>query len=377
MIKFSEPYRPKIPIADLYSVATSSELLVGGSDWSSKCEQLFRECYAFNNVILTASCTDALEIAFGLANLKSCDNVLVPGFTFVSSVLPAVRYTHDISFCDVDLSSGVMTCEEVEANLKPNTKVIVAVNYGGINHEILKIRALCDKYGILLIEDAAQSIGARINSTFFGSFGDFSTFSFHDTKNINSGGEGGCLVVNNERFVERAHIMSEKGTNRRDFFNGSVRKYEWLDHGSSHIMSDLNAFILMHGLSNEQNVTQHRSMLSERYKSNLHDIGLRFGPVTHEGVHTNGHLIYVLLDDKSQRERFMSYLSARNIATSLHYPNLGRSPYARAHLPQTFLKNCDDLEDTLCRLPLHNNMGIEQVNTVCDVIASWKKEEFK
>ena len=377
MIKFSEPYRPKIPITDVYRVVTSEQLLVGGSHWSSKCEHLLRERYGLDNAILTSSCTDALEIAFGLANLTPNDNVLVPGFTFVSSVLPAIRYTNDISFCDVDLNSGVTTCEEVEAKMRPNTKVVVAVNYGGINHEIIKIRALCDKNGILLIEDAAQSIGAKINSLYYGSFGDFSTFSFHDTKNINSGGEGGCLVVNNKRFVERAHIMSEKGTNRRDFFNGSVKKYEWIDHGSSHIMSDLNAFILVHALFDEKNVTQHRSMLFDRYKNNLRDIGLRFGPIIHEGVQGNGHLIYVLLDDKLQRERFMSYLNSRDIKTSLHYPNLGRSPYARAYLPQTSLKNCDDFENTLCRLPLHNNMRREQVDTVCDEIANWLKEELK
>lgn len=376
MFKFSEPFRPSLVVEELTAIWESKNLLVGGGLWTEKCQTLMKNNYNFEDVILTSSCTDALEMAFTLADLKPTDNVIVPGFTFVSSVLPAVNFTNDITFCDVELDTGVLSCSEVEKSLKNNTKVVVAVNYGGINQEIGKIKDLCDSMGIMLIEDAAQSIGTKIEDRWFGSFGDLSTFSFHDTKNINSGGEGGCLVINNKKYVDRAHILSEKGTNRRKFLDNVVNKYEWLDKGSSHIMSDINAFILHQGLLNEHLVTSHRASLFDRYNENLDHIDLHFGPKVHDGVQANGHLAYVLLENQNDRLHFRDYLLSFGVQTALHYPNLARSPYSRKNLQTCVLPNCDSLEARLCRLPLHYYLSFDDVDQISQIVEKWFRREI-
>lgn len=371
MFKFSEPFRPPLVVEELASIWESKNLLVGGGLWTNKCQTQMKNNYNFEDVIFTSSCTDALEMAFTLADLKQTDNVIVPGFTFVSSVLPAVNFTSDITFCDVELDTGILSCSEVEKAIKNNTKVVVAVNYGGINQEIGKIKDLCDSMGILLIEDAAQSIGAKIGERWYGSFGDLSTFSFHDTKNINSGGEGGCLVINNKKYVERAHILSEKGTNRREFLTNVVNKYEWLDKGSSHIMSDFNAFLLSKNIEYEQQITTHRSLLLSRYKSNLKHLDLHLGPAIADDIVSNGHIAYLLLPDKKTRDEFMEYMYKAGTQTVVHYPNLARSPYAKRNLTWHLLPNSDSLADRLCRLPLHFYLSTHNVDVICQHIEEW------
>jgi dTDP-4-amino-4,6-dideoxygalactose transaminase len=377
MYRFSEPFRPVISMVDLASIWESRSNLVGGGLWTNKCQKLMFEQYGFEDVILTSSCTDALEIAFTLADLKPTDNVVVPGFTFVSSVLPAVNFTNDITFCDVALNTGNASCADIESVIKENTKVVVVVNYGGINHDLFKIKDICESKGIVLIEDAAQSIGARMEKRWFGSFGDLSTFSFHDTKNINSGGEGGCLVINNKKYVHRAHILSEKGTNRRDFLDNVVNKYEWLDKGSSHIMSDLNAFILYHGLLNESSVTSHRASLFYRYRENLNHEGFQFGPIVQDGSQVNGHLAFVLLESQNDRMEFQAYMQAHGVQTALHYPNLARSPFSQNNFRKFILPNCDSLESKLCRVPIHYYMSIEDVDKISQIIEDWLMRKVK
>ena len=371
MFKFSVPFRSPIPVDELKSIWESRNSLVGGGTWTKKCENLMSEKFGFEDVVFTSSCTDALEMAYTLAEIGPSDNVVVPGFTFVSSVLPAINLTQDITFCDVDIHTGVMTYQQLMDCVKDNTKVVVAVNYGGINQEIDKIRDFCFDVGIFLIEDAAQSIGAKFDGAWYGSFGDVATFSFHDTKNINSGGEGGCLVINNKKYVERAHILSEKGTNRRDFLTNVVNKYEWLDKGSSHIMADFNAFLLSKNLEYEPKVTTHRSLLLSRYNSNLKHLNLQFGPEIGNEITSNGHLGYLLLQDKTTRSKFIEHMEQVGIQTAVHYPNLARSPYAKRNLSRHSLPNSDVLENRLCRLPLHFYLSVDNVDVICQHIEEW------
>lgn len=371
MHNFSRPHRSNISSDKFVDVWENQKTLIGGSDWTLACEQYMSKAFNFHNVILTSSCTDALEIGFALANLGPEDNVIVPGFTFVSSVLPAINYTQDITFCDVDPCTGSATVEHIAQCIKANTKVVVAVNYGGVNHELPKIRDLCRANAIFLIEDAAQSVGARMNDEWYGSYGDVSTFSFHDTKNINSGGEGGCLVINNSAYIDRANFLSEKGTNRRKFIDGSINKYEWIDRGSSHIMSDWNAFVLLHNLLEETQVTSHRASLFARYHHNLSHSRVILGPKTHNDVSPNGHLIYILLPNSKVRSHFMKFMDSAGVQTVTHYLNLAASPYATQHLNGCNLPNSDAMEAGLCRLPLHYYMSADDVDEICKLIEGW------
>ena len=374
MHKISEPYRSIINPGDFVDVWKNSKTLIGGSHWTRKCEKYMCDAFDFHNVVFTSSCTDALEIAFALANIGPNDNVIVPGFTFVSSVLPAINYTSDITFCDVNPCTGSAELQDLAKCIKPNTSVIVAVNYGGINGELQKIRELCQAHKIFLIEDAAQSIGAGIQNDWYGSYGDVSTFSFHDTKNINSGGEGGCLVINNKEYIERAHFLSEKGTNRRDFINGTINKYEWIDKGSSHIMSDLNAFVLYHNLLDERKITSHRASLFNRYIRNLSHLNIIVGPKIHNDISPNGHLFYLLLPNRKARADFMDFMLSSGVQTVTHYLNLAKSPYARRHFSNYDLPNSDVLEEGLCRLPLHYNMNVRDVDEICQLVVDWFSE---
>jgi dTDP-4-amino-4,6-dideoxygalactose transaminase len=377
MISFSMPYRPKINRDELFDIFSSRSSLVGGSYWSRKCTSFLAKNYNFSNSILTTSCTDALEIAFALCDLKATDNVIVPGFTFVSSILPATRYTKDITFSDVSIASGSCTYANIIEKVKSNTKVIVAVNYAGVNEDIIAIRSFCDDHDIFLIEDAAQSIGARIENQSFGSFGHFATMSFHDTKNINSGGEGGCLIINDNQYVERAHVLSEKGTNRREFSERKVDKYEWLDYGSSHVMSDLNAFLLLKGLQQERVATKYRADLAKKYEDFFCTTRLNYGPYFNDKVSSNGHIFYLLLDDANERAALSRWLLDHGVQSASHYLNLANSPFARKNFCKQVVPMCDELETRLLRLPLHNYLSEKDIEYTIGCIERWIKQERK
>jgi len=377
MINFSMPYRPKINRDELFDIFSSRSSLIGGAHWSKECTSFLAQHYDFADSILTTSCTDALEIAFALCDLKASDNVIVPGFTFVSSILPATRYTNDITFSDISIASGSSTYANIVEKVKNNTKVIVAVNYAGVNEDICLIKRFCDENDIILIEDAAQSIGSKIEKKSFGSFGHFATMSFHDTKNINSGGEGGCLIINDNQYVERAHILSEKGTNRREFAERIVDKYEWLDYGSSHIMSDLNAFLLFKGLQEERVATHYRADLARMYYDFFCTTKLNYGPCFNKKVRSNGHIFYLLLDDSKERSALSRWLLDHGIQTATHYLNLANSPFSRKNFCKQRVPMCDELENRLLRLPLHNYLSQKDIEYVIACIKIWIKQEKK
>ena len=179
------------------------------------------------------------------------------------------------------------------------------------------------------------------------------------------------------KFTERAHLLSEKGTNRRDFMKRSISKYEWVDKGSSHIMSDFNAFVLSKNLMEEPKVTSHRASLSVRYACNLRHLNICIGPNLHEGISQNGHLIYLLLPDRKLRLEFMDFMYSSDIHTASHYLNLAKSPYAKRHLQEFHLPNTDSLEARLCRLPLHFYMTSDDVDEICQVIEDWVLRTLK
>ena len=212
--------------------------LSGNGYFTKKCQDFFEEKFQFSKAILTTSCTDALEMSAILSNIKQGDEVIVPSYTFVSSALAFVREGAKIIFADSRKDHPGIDEDKLEDLVTEKTKALVVVHYAGVSCDMGKIMNFVKKHNLVLIEDAAQAIDSYYNKTPLGSFGDFATFSFHETKNINSG-EGGLLVINKEKYIKRAEIIWEKGTNRSEFFKGEVNKYGWVDTGSSFLPSEL------------------------------------------------------------------------------------------------------------------------------------------
>jgi dTDP-4-amino-4,6-dideoxygalactose transaminase len=237
MISFNKPYLTGKETHYMYQ-AVSSCKISGDGIYTKKCHQFFEQKYSFKKVLLTTSCTDALEMAAILLDIKEGDEVIAPSYTFVSTVNAFVLRGAKIVFVDSCLDNPNMDVDKIEVLITPKTKVIVPVHYAGIACDMDKIMQLATKYNLFVIEDAAQAIDSYYRDKPLGSIGHMSAFSFHETKNIISG-EGGMLVINDERFIKRAEIIREKGTNRSSFFRGEVDKYGWVDIGSSFLPSDM------------------------------------------------------------------------------------------------------------------------------------------
>ena len=266
MIPFNQFYRAKNEMKFI-NEALSSKKISGNGNFTKKCHHFFENRYKFKKCLLTNSCTDALEMCAILLNIKPGDEVIVPSYTFVSTANAFAIFGAKIIFADSCSSHPNLDVKAVEANISKKTKAIVAVHYAGFSCEMKSLRELCDKYGVILIEDAAQAIdnfyltdNERLP---LGSLGDLATFSFHETKNISSG-EGGMLVVNSDKLIDRSEIIWEKGTNRSAFFRGEVNKYEWVDIGSSYLPSDLTAALLYSQLE-ELDYIQSRRIKSWQY----------------------------------------------------------------------------------------------------------------
>jgi len=248
-IPFNKPYLTGNETKYI-EIAVNSGKISGNGEFTKKCQSFFEEKYGFNKCLLTTSCTDALEMAAILCEIKEGDEVIVPSYTFVSSALAFVRQGAKIVFADSLPYHPNIDANKIESLITKKTKAIVPVHYAGMACDMDKIMSLAERYNLFVIEDAAQAIDSYYitkngEKKPLGSIGDLATFSFHETKNIISG-EGGMLVINNEKFIKRAEIIWEKGTNRAEFFRGEVNKYGWVDTGSSFCHQKL--FLLFYGL---------------------------------------------------------------------------------------------------------------------------------
>ena len=240
----------------------------GDGLFTQKCSQFFENRYGFSKVLLTTSCTDALEMAAILINLQPGDEIIAPSYTFVSTVNAFVLRGAHVVFVDSEKETPNLSVDEIEALITPKTKAIVAVHYAGVACDIDRLKEICTKHNLFLIEDAAQAIDSYYKGKPLGSFGDLAAFSFHETKNIISG-EGGLLVINNPEFIARAEIIREKGTNRSAFFRGEVDKYNWVDIGSSFLPSDIIAAFLLAQLESLDNIQKKRKAIWDRYHQGL------------------------------------------------------------------------------------------------------------
>jgi dTDP-4-amino-4,6-dideoxygalactose transaminase len=371
MIPFNKPYftgREAVYIED----AVKSGHISGNGKYTKKCQEFFENSYGFQKCLLTSSCTDALEMAAILIDIQPGDEVIVPSFTFVSTANAFALRGAKIVFVDSRSEHPGMNEDMLEQLITPRTKAIVPVHYAGVACDMDKIMALAEKYDLFVIEDAAQAIhsfyvGHDGRKRALGSIGHFAAFSFHETKNIISG-EGGMLVINDERLNERAEIIWEKGTNRSKFFRGEVDKYSWVDVGSSFLPSDVIAAFLWAQLENLQKIQTRRNEIWRNYIEGLtewvykKEIQL---PAIPDFATNNAHMLYLIMPTGEDRNQLIQYLKEKGINAVFHYQSLHQSTYAKekgwiGHAPQS-----DRYSECLVRLPFFYDLGEELVINTC------------
>jgi dTDP-4-amino-4,6-dideoxygalactose transaminase len=347
--------------------AVHSGRIAGDGLFTKKCHQFFENQLGFRKVLLTTSCTDALEMAAILLDIKEGDEVIAPSYTFVSTVNPFILRGAKIIFADSRPDNPNIDADLIESLITPRTKAIIPVHYAGIACDMDRIMELARKHGIFVVEDAAQSIDSFHNGVALGSIGALGAFSFHETKNIISG-EGGLLTINNERFVPRAEIIREKGTNRSAFSRGEIDKYRWVDIGSSFLPSDIIAAFLFAQLENLTRIQDKRKRLWSEYNTLLMPLakaGFFEVPFLPSYATNNGHVFYIVLKNTEQRGALIEWLKSKNIQTVFHYLSLHKSPFYEGKYSGKELVNADRYSDCLLRLPLYFDLATDQVQQVC------------
>lgn len=371
MIPFNKPYSQGKEV-EYITKAISNKKLSGDGPYTKLCSDFLEKKYSFKKVLLTTSCTDALEMAAILLDIQPGDEVIAPSYTFVSTVNAFVLRGARIIFADSYDNHPNIDCQVIEPLITSKTKAIVVVHYAGIACDMDNIMEIAQKYNIPVVEDAAQAIDSFYRGRPLGSIGTFGTFSFHETKNIISG-EGGALVINDERFFSRAEVIREKGTNRSSFYRGEVDKYGWVDLGSSFLPSELVAAYLYAQLENISEIQEKRISLYEKYDSLLcgEHFTKHFTTPRNPSYSTNNaHMYYIVCRDIEQRSALINFLKENEVYAAFHYMSLHKSKYYNVFLKEE-LKNSDLFSDCLLRLPLFYEMTEEQVIKVCDLIYSF------
>jgi len=372
-IPFNKPFMVG---KELYYIAQAvlSGQASGDGQYSKKCQKLLEQRFDAKQAFLTTSCTTALEMAAILCNLNEGDEVILPSFTFSSTANAFLLHGGRPVFVDIRPDTLNMDETLVEAAVTERTKVIAPMHYAGVGCEMDTIVKVAKKCELIVVEDAAQGVNARYKGAYLGTIGEFGAYSFHETKNF-SCGEGGALLTNAPRFVERAEIIREKGTNRSRFFRGEVDKYTWVDIGSSYLPSDILAAFLYAQLENMDLITTRRKAIYEDYLNGLRPLaerGVLTLPTIPDTCVSNYHMFYVLLQDQSSRMALIRHLKDRGILAVFHYVPLHTSPmgeqlgYKAGSLPVT-----EDLSERLLRLPFYYDLHEEDIATVIQEICAF------
>lgn len=372
-IGFNKPYLTGKETHYIYDAVNSGKIS-GNGKYTQKCQLFFEEHYGFKKVLLTTSCTDALEMCAILANIKEGDEVIVPSFTFVSTAIAFVRQGAKIIFADSYSDNPNIDADKIEALITDKTKAIVPVHYAGVACDMDKIMELAAKYNLFVIEDAAQAIDSFYTGKdgikrALGSIGHLAAFSFHETKNIISG-EGGMLAINDNQFIHRAEIIWEKGTNRAEFFRGEVNKYGWVDTGSSFLPSEIIAAFLWAQIENLEDIQQKRKLLWNHYYQKLSDINFSdFSlPKIPEYASNNAHMFYVVLKDIEQRTALISMLKENEIHAVFHYISLHSSDFYHEKHDGRILENSDKFTNCLVRFPLFYELETTAIDYIINLI---------
>ena len=373
MIHFNKPHLSGKEAHYIYDAVYKQEYISGNGKYTKLCQNYFETKYKFKKCLLTTSCTDALEMAAILLDIKSGDEVIVPSYTFVSSALPFVRQGAKITFADSREDNPCIDENRIEKLINKKTKVIVVVHYAGISCNMAKIMEIADKYGLFVVEDAAHSIDSYYYNNALGSIGDLATFSFHETKNITCG-EGGMLVINNETFFKRSEIIWEKGTNRAEFYRGETDKYNWVDLGSSFLPSEVLAAFLYSQLEHIEIIQKRRKDIWQYYYENLCQICEENGviiPIIPNYATNNAHMFYLVMTNLKERNDLIEFLKNNGVLAISHYLSLHKSPYYINKYNGGELPNSDRYTDCLVRLPLYYDLTENQIEYIVSLIRKY------
>lgn len=370
MINFNvPPYIDKA--AEYIQECVRNQKICGDGAYTAKCNQWIEEKTGTAKCLLTTSCTHATELAALLADIKAGDEVIMPAYTFVSTADAFVLRGAVPVF--VDIRPDTMNIDEklIEAAITDKTRAIVPVHYAGVACEMDTIMALARKYNLVVIEDAAQGIMSTYKGKALGTIGDYGCFSFHETKNY-SMGEGGALLIQDEKNVEQAEIIREKGTNRSKFFRGQIDKYTWVNFGSSYLPSDMNAAYLYAQLEVAEEINQARLSCWNQYWERLTPLaqeGCIELPTVPEGCVHNAHMFYIKAKDIEERTRFIDFMKANEVWPVFHYIPLHTSPagrkFGRFHGEDIYTTR---ESERLVRLPMYYGLQAEQVDYICDKV---------
>jgi len=344
--------------------------LSGNGFYTRDCQQFFEKRYGFQKTLLTTSCSDALEMAALLLDIQPGDEVIMPSYTFVSTANAFMLRGANILFADSGPSNPNIDASLIESLITSKTRAIVVVHYGGIACDMDKVILVANRHGIPIVEDAAQGIDSYYKEKPLGSIGVLGAFSFHETKNITSG-EGGMLVVNDPKFIEKAEITWEKGTNRAAFARGEVEKYEWVGLGSSYLPNELTAAFLYGQLEHLDAIQQKRKEIWQKYFDRLSAIarkGCLQLPDVPEYASHNGHLFYILTTSSHERKQLLAHLLNRGIHAVFHYLSLHSSPYYQSKHDGRQLPNCDRYASTLIRLPFYFALTDSEIDYIVEAI---------
>ncbi|MCH5274544.1 MAG: dTDP-4-amino-4,6-dideoxygalactose transaminase [Lachnospiraceae bacterium] len=373
MINFNEPpYTGKE--MKYIAQAVEKHKICGDGEFTRKCSKWIEEKTGTAKCLLTTSCTHATEMAALLANIKPGDEVIMPAYTFVSTADAFVLRGGVPVF--VDIRPDTMNLDEklIEAAITEKTRAIVPVHYAGVACEMDTIMEIANRHGLIVIEDAAQGVMSAYKGKALGTFGEFGCFSFHETKNY-SMGEGGALLIRDERYIEDAEIIREKGTNRSKFYRGQIDKYTWVNFGSSYLPSDMNAAYLYAQLEMAEEINGARMACWERYYERLmplKEAGKLELPTVPEGCTHNAHMFYCKAADITERQALIDHLKKNDILSVFHYIPLHTAPagqkFGRFHGEDRYTTK---ESERLLRLPMYYGLRLEQVDEICDKVKAF------
>ncbi len=363
--------RPFIAGKELYYIAkaVAGGHLAGDGPFARACERFLEASFHARRILLTTSCSSALDMCALLCDIQPEDEIILPSFTFVTSANAFVMQGGRVRFCDIRPDTLNIDENGIEALIGPKSRVIVPVHYAGVGCEMDAIMEIAARHDLLVVEDAAHAVNATYKGRSLGTIGHLGTFSFHETKNYISG-EGGALSVNDEHFLRRAEIIRDKGTNRAAFFRGEVDKYTWVDVGSSFLPSEIIAAFLYAQLEEAEVITRKRLEIFETYErafTPFFERGILRGPFCPVECRHNAHMFYLLTENGDTRDALIAFLRERNIHAVFHYVPLHLSPMGRrmgykdGDLPVT-----EDLSARLLRLPCYFELTREDQNRVIE-----------
>ena len=355
--------------------AMKSMKISGDGEFTKRCHRWFEERLACKKALLTTSCTHALEMTAMLIDVQPGDEVIMPSYTFVSTANAFALRGAKIVF--VDIRPDTMNIDEtkIEAAITDKTKAIVPVHYAGVACEMDTIMEIANKYDLFVVEDAAQAMMSSYKGKPLGTIGHFGTFSFHETKNYTSGGEGGLLIINDERYAEKAEVIREKGTNRSQFFRGMVDKYTWVDIGSSYLMNDLSAAYLWGQIEHADEINDERVDHWHRYYKGLEPLskkGYIELPALPQDCKHNGHMFFIKVKDLNERTNIIEYLKSHGIYAVFHYVPLHSSPAGeRLGVFAGEDRFTTNESERLVRLPLYYGIKNEDIDYVITMVGEY------